>query len=188
MRHPQVPIDGRKTTDLQSPSAHSPEHLFRLLIGQLSPPTLAHLHSTGLPAEMADEIVLDMELDGFRYFLVRALKSSRAPVELSPREKEIVRMVAQGHPNKVIADVLNISSWTVCTHLRRVFAKLGVGSRAAMVARLLEIGAIRSGAPLQNLGTPHGNLVAERDTSGSSEASQLPSRREKSTTSRRQTA
>jgi hypothetical protein len=47
-------------------------------------------------------------------------------------------MVAQGHPNKVIAAVLNISCWTVCTHLRRIFAKLGVGSRAAMVARLLK--------------------------------------------------
>jgi DNA-binding CsgD family transcriptional regulator len=49
-----------------------------------------------------------------------------------------VRMVAQGHSNKIMADVLGISSWTVCTHLRRIFAKLGVGSRAAMVARLLE--------------------------------------------------
>jgi hypothetical protein len=47
-------------------------------------------------------------------------------------------MVADGHSNKIIADVLNISSWTVCTHVRRIFAKLGVGSRAAMVARLIE--------------------------------------------------
>ena len=150
MRHPRVGIDGRKTAELQPPGAHGPEHLFRLLVGKLRPPTLAHPHSIGLPAEVADEIVLDIEFNGYRYFLVRALKSSRAPVELSPREKEIVRMVAQGHPNKVIADVLNISSWTVCTHLRRVFAKLGVGSRAAMVARLLEIGTIRSGGPGSN--------------------------------------
>jgi hypothetical protein len=45
-------------------------------------------------------------------------------------------MVAGGHPNKTIASVLNISSWTVCTYLRRIFAKLGVNSRAAMVARM----------------------------------------------------
>jgi hypothetical protein len=45
--------------------------------------------------------------------------------------------VAQGHSNKIIGDVLNISSWTVCTHLRRIFAKIGVGSRAAMVAKLI---------------------------------------------------
>ena len=47
-------------------------------------------------------------------------------------------MVAKGYPNKTIAAVLDISPWTVCTHLRRTFAKFGVGSRAAMVARLLE--------------------------------------------------
>ena len=83
---------------------------------------------------------MDTEVDGARYLLVRLPKPSRARVSLSPREQEIVRMVAQGHPNKVIADVLNISAWTVCTHLRRIFAKLGVGSRAAMVARHLELG------------------------------------------------
>lgn len=49
-------------------------------------------------------------------------------------------MVAKGYPNKTIAAVLEISSWTVCTHLRRIFAKLGVGSRAAMVARLMDDG------------------------------------------------
>lgn len=38
--------------------------------------------------------------------------------------------------------MLNISAWTVCTHLRRIFAKLGVGSRAAMVAELLELGVL----------------------------------------------
>jgi DNA-binding CsgD family transcriptional regulator len=85
------------------------------------------------------EIILDTNVDGARYLLVRLPQSGRAQIRLSPREQEIVRMVAQGHPNKVIADVLNISSWTVCTHLRRIFAKLGVGSRAAMVAHVLEI-------------------------------------------------
>jgi DNA-binding CsgD family transcriptional regulator len=71
-------------------------------------------------------------------------KPNRTRIQLSPREQEIVRMVAKGHPNKIIADVLNISSWTVCTHLRRIFAKLGVGSRAAMVAQLLEMGILPS--------------------------------------------
>ena len=89
-----------------------------------------------------EETLVDVEIDGFRYLLMRLPKSTVASVKisLSPREREIVRMVAQGHPNKVIAGVLNISGWTVCTHLRRIFAKLNVGSRAAMVARLLEMG------------------------------------------------
>lgn len=90
----------------------------------------------------AEEILIDTEVNGSRYLLVRMPKLNRNRVQLSPREQEIVRMVAKGHPNKVIADVLNISSWTVCTHLRRIFAKLGVGSRAAMVAQLLELGVL----------------------------------------------
>lgn len=98
--------------------------------------------SSGNAHSATDEIIVDTEVNGIRYLIVRMPRSLEARVQLSPREQEIVRMVAQGHPNKVIADVLNISSWTVCTHLRRIFAKLGVGSRAAMVAQLLETGVI----------------------------------------------
>ena len=91
-------------------------------------------------AQQAEEIIFDVEVDGARYLLVRLPKATQVPVPLTPREREIVRLVALGHSNKVIANVLSISSWTVCTHLRRVFAKLGVGSRAAMVAHVAEIG------------------------------------------------
>ena len=54
---------------------------------------------------------------------------------LTERELEIATLVALGWPNKQIADHLHISEWTVSTHLRRIFAKLGVHSRAAMVYR-----------------------------------------------------
>jgi len=85
------------------------------------------------------EIILDLEVEGVRCLLVRFQpQPNHAAAALSPREQEIARMVAKGYPNKTIASALKISSWTVCTHLRRIFAKLGVGSRAAMVARLLE--------------------------------------------------
>jgi DNA-binding CsgD family transcriptional regulator len=94
--------------------------------------------------DSSEEVVVDAEVEGSRYLLVRMPKPSPSRIRLSPREQEIVRMVAKGHPNKVIADVLNISAWTVCTHLRRIFAKLGVGSRAAMVAQLLELGVLGS--------------------------------------------
>jgi DNA-binding CsgD family transcriptional regulator len=40
----------------------------------------------------------------------------------------------------VIASVLEISVWTVSTHLRRIYAKLGVSSRAAMVATMIKAG------------------------------------------------
>ena len=62
---------------------------------------------------------------------------ARRQAALSPREQEIVRLAAMGHPNKIIAYKLNISIWTVNTHLRHIFAKLNVSSRAAMVAKVL---------------------------------------------------
>jgi len=93
-------------------------------------------------ARKAEEVLIDREVDGNRYLLLRMQPPNGKRIQLSPREQEIVRMVAKGHPNKVIAGVLNISSWTVCTHLRRIFAKLGVGSRAAMVAQLLDSGVL----------------------------------------------
>ncbi|MGO9779493.1 MAG: helix-turn-helix domain-containing protein [Streptosporangiaceae bacterium] len=53
-------------------------------------------------------------------------------------------MVASGQPNKTIASVLEISSWTVASHLRRIFMKLNVSSRAAMATRL-------TGSPLSEV-------------------------------------
>jgi len=110
-----------------------------VLVGKVKSDSTLEPYSSGSATE---EVLVDMEVDGSRYLLIRMPVLDHGPIRLSPREHEIVRMVAKGHPNKVIADVLNISSWTVCTHLRRIFAKLGVGSRAAMVAQLLQIGAI----------------------------------------------
>jgi DNA-binding NarL/FixJ family response regulator len=96
------------------------------------------------PEDREQEILFDEEVDGIRCLLLRTpSKSERAQVMLSPREQEIARMVAEGYPNKTIAAVLDICSWTVCTHLRRIFAKLNVRSRAAMVARLLGEGLIK---------------------------------------------
>jgi DNA-binding CsgD family transcriptional regulator len=114
------------------------EDLIRLLLGHagiVNSGPQAHRSDPG-----AEETLLDMDVDGSRYLLIRMPTMNPLRTQLSPREREIVRMVAQGHANKIIADVLGISAWTVCTHLRRIFAKLGVGSRAAMVARLLETG------------------------------------------------
>jgi DNA-binding CsgD family transcriptional regulator len=63
---------------------------------------------------------------------------------LSPREQEIIRLVADGCPDKAIARTLGISPWTVNTHLRRIFTKLGVHSRAKMVAYVYQLGVLSS--------------------------------------------
>lgn len=88
----------------------------------------------------ATGVLLDVQVDEVRCRLETAAAPSAAPSRgvLSPRETEIARMVAQGYPNKTIAAVLEISSFTVSSYLRRIFAKLNVNSRAAMVAQVLE--------------------------------------------------
>jgi DNA-binding CsgD family transcriptional regulator len=54
---------------------------------------------------------------------------------LTPRELQIAALVAHGQCSKRIAYRLHISEWTVQTHLRRIYAKLGVAGRAEMVFR-----------------------------------------------------
>jgi ATP/maltotriose-dependent transcriptional regulator MalT len=54
---------------------------------------------------------------------------------LTARELQIATLVATGSSNKQIAKQLHISEWTVATYLRRIFSKLGVDNRAAMVYR-----------------------------------------------------
>jgi DNA-binding NarL/FixJ family response regulator len=65
------------------------------------------------------------------------LNNSKKQIHLSPREQAIAQLVAEGLPNKVIAHQLQISQWTVASHLRRLFIKVGVSSRTAMIAKLL---------------------------------------------------
>jgi ATP/maltotriose-dependent transcriptional regulator MalT len=54
--------------------------------------------------------------------------------ELSPREREVLRLVAGGRTNRDIAAELVLSERTVDRHLSNIFAKLGVSSRAAATA------------------------------------------------------
>jgi DNA-binding CsgD family transcriptional regulator len=136
------------------------ESLLRQILEQRDAPTTRLVDLP--PAEInVAEVMLDLEIGGVPYLLVRVLPpagalNGKASISLSPREREIVRLVAKGLPDKSIADVLDISLWTVATHLRRVFAKLGVGTRAEMVAKILE------GAQPLDLRTPDREVGGNR--------------------------
>jgi DNA-binding CsgD family transcriptional regulator len=55
---------------------------------------------------------------------------------LTPTEKEVVRLVAAGHTNAEIGKRLFVSVHTVKKHLSHVYAKVGLGSRAELVAEV----------------------------------------------------
>jgi DNA-binding NarL/FixJ family response regulator len=60
--------------------------------------------------------------------------------ELTPREEEVLGLVAQGKTNQEIARSLSISRATAKVHVRHIIAKLGVSDRTQAVVRALELG------------------------------------------------
>lgn len=62
--------------------------------------------------------------------------------ELSDREVEVLKLVAEGNSNKEIADKLSISEKTVKAHLRSTFRKLEVSDRAQAVAYAMRKGIV----------------------------------------------
>lgn len=93
------------------------------------------IRSGDFAREMTEGVLVDTTVGSVRCLLLQVRES--VAVQLSPREEQIALMVAHGRTNQAIAGALEISVWTVSTHLRRIFAKLAVSSRAEMVAHLL---------------------------------------------------
>jgi len=65
-----------------------------------------------------------------------------ALTNLSPREREILKMVADGKPNKIIADELDISEHTVRNHISNIFQKLHVNNRTEATVIAMKKGLI----------------------------------------------
>lgn len=64
-------------------------------------------------------------------------QSKDESLNLSMREEQILKLVSQGHSNKLIAEKINMNFETVCTHLKRVFKKLHVKSRTEAAMRYI---------------------------------------------------
>ena len=70
----------------------------------------------------------------------RATAKPTTGPSLSPRELEVLQLVAQGGSNPAIGRALFLSETTVKTHLGHVFEKLGVKDRTRAVTRAMELG------------------------------------------------
>ena len=70
----------------------------------------------------------------------RSELSSSPTEELTPREMEVLQLVAEGLPNKQIATRLGISDHTVKFHVDAILGKLGAHSRTEAVTRAARLG------------------------------------------------
>ena len=70
-----------------------------------------------------------------------SLQSQREKLQaLTPRERQILRLLASGASTKRVAESLNVSETTVRNHVQNLFNKLGVHSRVECVAMAHELG------------------------------------------------
>lgn len=77
--------------------------------------------------------VSEIVLEGFLKRGVDAKQQEHASARLSPREREIVRLLARGRANKEIAAELGITLRTVETHRRRIMMKMGFHSLTDLI-------------------------------------------------------
>jgi DNA-binding NarL/FixJ family response regulator len=68
------------------------------------------------------------------------LAAARRRWKLTARQTEVLRLVARGLTNSLIADSLDIRASTVEFHVKALFDKSGVSNRATLIVKLLEVG------------------------------------------------
>jgi two-component system, NarL family, response regulator LiaR len=96
------------------------------LLKDVSPEELAH----AIRAAQRNEAVLHPEVAAKLMQEFSAPKSNEAPVDqLTPREMDVLRLVAKGMSNKEIAEKLIISEKTTKTHLSNILSKLHLADR-----------------------------------------------------------
>jgi DNA-binding NarL/FixJ family response regulator len=79
---------------------------------------------------------------------------------LTVRESEILRLIASGMSNKLIASELNIALGTVKAHARAILDKLGARSRTQAIVMAAEQGLLGPHSPLRPSAVPPGQLTS----------------------------
>ena len=90
---------------------------------------LKDVHAGGSP--MSSQIARKVVQNFYR----NETQTNGETVELSPREREVLELLARGYLYKEIAEMLQIGVQTVNTYIRRIYEKLHVRSRAQAVAK-----------------------------------------------------
>jgi DNA-binding NarL/FixJ family response regulator len=80
--------------------------------------------------------------------LVREIRLPQSPERLTPRETEVLRLIAEGKANKEISRLLGISEQTAKSHVHEILGKLGMLSRTQAAVYATRIGLV----PAERLG------------------------------------
>lgn len=87
-----------------------------------------------LSQEISDQLIDD-------YVFQRQTTEAKSPLaRLSPREREVLQLIAEGKSNTQIADILSLSSKTVGTYRSRLMRKLGINDLPALVRFAIQHG------------------------------------------------
>jgi predicted ATPase/DNA-binding CsgD family transcriptional regulator len=100
------------------------ERVLAAVRSRLDEPTFAAAWEAGRA------LSLDAAVAEARAALASPATESDTGYGLTPREREVLRLLAAGHPDREIAAALSISPRTVQTHVAALFAKLNAGTRA----------------------------------------------------------
>ena len=92
----------------------------------------------GVRAVAAGEVALAPSVS--RMLVARTRAPEPTPALLTPREREVLQLVADGLSNREIGARIHLGEATVKTHLLRAFAKLEVNDRTRAVTRAMELG------------------------------------------------
>jgi DNA-binding CsgD family transcriptional regulator len=126
---------GRTAVSVRSPAfSRSPGLSQRTRVG--GSPNSTDCRS-GLDFSARERLLLGLLRPHLDAVWLRADQRRRGVARLTPRQRELLMLVAAGHSNAEIASRLFISVGTVRKHLDRIFDQLGVGSRTAAVAQML---------------------------------------------------
>jgi DNA-binding NarL/FixJ family response regulator len=103
----------------------------------------------GMPAERIVEALVDVAKGGSviqpqlaRTLLLQLKPTSIAEAQLTPREAEILNLIAKGMTNRRAAETLGLSRSTVRTHLEHIYSKLEVSNRTEAVTEAIKQGLI----------------------------------------------
>jgi DNA-binding NarL/FixJ family response regulator len=94
---------------------------------------------TTLSAEFRDYLV---DASGPRSVVESAAKDEPPPIELTARELQVLRLLAEGAPNKSIARRLDITPHTAKFHVASIVTKLGATGRTDAMARAMRLGLV----------------------------------------------